>query len=115
MYERSLLKKNTTLTKLKRNLSFNGLILPNNGENVVPMSKAKTCQFYRKKRVMHYDPAGKKAFITERSVGKTMKFLGKTIGMLFEISFKLKKAQNEYRKNGFKLRTLNFWREYLDI
>lgn len=115
MYEKNLLKNNTLLTKVKRNLSFNGLFLSSNGENIVPMSNAKTCQFYRKKRVMHYDPASRKAFITERSIGTSVKCLTKTTGMLFEISLKFKKAQKEYKEEGLKLRTLDFWKGYLEI
>lgn len=115
VYEKSLKICNTIITKIKRDLSFNGLVLPSKGENVVSMSAAKTPQFYRKKRVMHYDAAGKKAFITERSFGKSMKYLAKTIGMLFVISFKLKKAQKTYCEEGLKLRTLEFWKGYLEI
>jgi len=115
VYEKSLKICNTIITKIKRDLSFNGLVLPSKGENVVPMSAAKTPQFYRKKRVMHYDAAGKKAFITERSFGKSMKYLAKTIGMLFVISFKLKKAQEDYRRDGLEFRTLEFWKGYLEI
>ncbi|MDE7179348.1 MAG: glycosyltransferase [Lachnospiraceae bacterium] len=115
VYEKSLKKYNTIITNIKRNLSFNGLFLPSKGENVVSMSAAKTSQFYRKKRVMHYDAAGKKAFITERSLGKSMKYLAKTIAMLFVISFKLTKAQQAYREDGLELRTLEFWKGYLEI
>ena len=115
VYERSFRQYNTIIRNIKRNLTFNGLLLPNKGENIVPMSGAKTPQFYRKKRVMHYDASARKAFITERSFGLSLKYMFKTIGMLFEISFKLKKAQKAYREEGLKLRTLEFWKGYLEI
>ena len=115
VYEHSFQMYNTRKTKLKRNLTFNGLFLPTKGENVVSMAHAKTPQFYRMKRVMQYDASAKKAFITERSFGMSMKCLMKTIGMVFTVSFKLKKAQKAYREEGLKLRTLEFWKGYLEI
>ena len=79
------------------------------------MSLVKSPQCYRKKRVMFYDEAAKKAFITERSLGKTVRYIAKALSMLFEISLKLKKAQRAYREEGLKLRTLEFWKGYLEI
>lgn len=114
-YDRSFTFDNSPKANFKRHLSFNGLFLPAKGKNIVSVTAARTPQFYRKEKVMHYDAAGKKAFITERSVKTSIKCLAKTIGILFEISFKLKKAQNAYRENGLKLRTLDFWKGYLEI
>ena len=79
------------------------------------MAAANTAMFYRKKRVMHYDVASRKAFITEKKLGESFRCIFKTIGMLFTISFKLKKAQEAYRTSGMKLRTLAFWNEYLGL
>ena len=115
VYEESLRINNTLITKIKRNLTFNGLLLPTKGDNIVSVARVKTPQCYRKKRVMYYDEAAKKAFITERSFGKTVRYLAKTAGMLFAISFKFPKAQKAYREEGYKLRTLEFWKGYLEI
>lgn len=115
IYEESLKVNNTFKTKIKRNLTFNGLLLPAKGDNIVSMAMVKTPQCYRKKRVMFYDEAAKKAFLTERSFRKTVRYMAKTVGMLFEISFKFKKAQGAYREEGLELRTLKFWKGYLEI
>ena len=115
IYEESLKVNNTFKTKIKRNLTFNGLLLPAKGDNIVSMAMVKTPQCYRKKRVMFYDEAAKKAFLTERSFGKTVRYMAKTVGMLFEISFKFKKAESAYREEGLELRTLKFWKGYLEI
>lgn len=115
IYAKSLKCKNTLKTKIRRNLSFNGLFLPAKGNNIVNMSFAKTPMFYRKKRVMHYDEAAKKAFITERSVMLSLKYIIKTTGMLFVIMFRLKNAQKKYRTDGLELRKLEFWKQYLEI
>lgn len=115
IYEESQRINNTLKTKIKRNLTFNGLFFPTTGDTIVSMVMVKTPQCYRKKRVMYYDEAAKKAFITERSFRNTIKSIAKTVSMLFEISFKLEKAQKAYREEGLQLRTLEFWKGYLEI
>lgn len=114
-YCRSFEIQHTKRSKIKRNLTFNGLFLPAKGESIVQMASPKTVQFYRKKRVMHYDAATKKAFITKRSVRASIKYIIRTIGMLLLVSLRLKKAQEKYRAEGKKLRTLAFWKGYLGV
>lgn len=101
--------------KFKRTLTLNGLFLPTKGTNIVPMSGARPALFYRKKRVMHYDVTGKKAFITEKSFGTSVKCIFKTLGVMCVVPFKLKKAQRAYRTEGLKLRTLEFWNGFLGL
>lgn len=115
IYEGNLKINNTFRSKLKRDLTFNGMIFPAKGDTIVSTTMVKTPQCYRKKRVMYYDETAKKAFVTERSIEKTMRYMLKTVGMLFEISLKLSKAQEAYRREGLKLRTLEFWKGYLEI
>lgn len=114
-YEASLGETHTLKTRISRNLTFNGIILPSKGDNIVSMAAVKTPQCYRKKRMMYYDESAKKAFVTERSFAKTVHYLMKTIGMLFAVSRKLNKAQEAYRTEGLKLRSLEFWKGYLEI
>jgi hypothetical protein len=64
---------------------------------------------------MFYDVTSKKAFVTERNVGASIKYMFKTIGVLFEVSLKLDKAQEAYRTEGMKLRTREFWNEFLGL
>lgn len=101
--------------KIKRILSLNGLFLPAKGENIVPMSAARPVHFYRKRRVMHYDVTSKKAFVTEKSFRTSIKYLFKTFGMICTTRLKLKRAQEAYRTEGLKLRTLTFWNEFLGL
>lgn len=115
IYEESLRETHTTKTRISRNLSFNGIILPAKGDNIVSMAAVRTPQCYRRRRIMYYDESAKKAFVVERSFAKTVQYLLKTIGMLFTVSSKLSKAQEAYREEGLKLRTLEFWKGYLEI
>lgn len=97
-------------------VTLNGLLLPTIGDYIVPMARTNAIQFYRKKRVMQCDIVAHKAFITERSVAKSFKYLFKIFAFTtFIVPFKLKKAQNQYRTEGLKLRTLKFWKEYLEV
>ncbi len=114
-YCKSFTMQHTTESKIKRNLTFNGLFLKAKGEGIVQMAAPKTVQFYRKKRVMHYDAAGKKAFITERERWTSVKYVLRTIGMMLTVCVQLKGVQKKYRTEGMQLRTLAFWREYLGL
>lgn len=114
-YVKSLETRGTAISNIMRILTFNGLLFPAKGENIVSMSAARTPDFFRKKRVMHYDASARKAFVTERSLGLSLQCVFKTVCMLFAVSFKLGKAQRAYREEGLKLRTLEFWKGYLGI
>lgn len=114
-YKETYKTQHSILSKIKRNLTFNGLFLWPKGESIVQMAAPKTVQCYRKKRIMHYDAAGKKAFITKRSVITSLKCLCKTTKMMFLVCFKLKKTQQKYRTDGLKLRNLEFWNRYLEL
>ena len=115
VYCRTYETQHTKRSKIKRNLTFNGLFLPAKGEGIVQMASPKTVQFYRKKRVMHYDAAAKKAFITERHVWTSVRYVLKTIAMMLQVSFGLKTAQQQYRTKGMQLRRLEFWKRYLGL
>jgi len=114
-YENSRICCDGKLSKIKRFITFNGLFLPAKGDNCVPMAAARSIQFYRKKRVMQYDITAKKAFITEKSVGKSVKYIFKTFSLMLVVPFKIKNAQKAYRTEGLKLRTLEFWQGYLGL
>ena len=114
-YCRSFEIQHTKRSKIKRNLTFNGLFLPAKGEGIVQMASPKTVQFYRKKRVMHYDAAAKKAFITERHFWTSVRYVLQTIVMMVQVSFGLKTAQQQYRTKGIQLRRLEFWKRYLGL
>lgn len=114
-YEESTINTDTKRKKFARMFTFNGLFLRANRENIVPMSAARPVLFYRAKRVMQYDVTSKKAFITEKRFGQSIKYIFKTLGMMCVVPFKIKKAQQAYRTAGLKLRTLEFWKEFLAL
>ena len=115
VYQKSYEYVDNKKSKIKRLLTFNGLFLRAKGTNIIPMAAARPVHFYRKKRVMQYDVTSKKAFITEKSVGASLKYMGKVFGLICVLPFRLKKAQQAYRTEGMRLRTLAFWNEFLGL
>jgi len=115
MYEASREVKDSRIARYKRILTLNGLFLRSRGESIVPMASPLSPQFYRKSRVMHYDITSKKAFITERSVKRSIEYMIKVWAFIFTVPFKIKKAQEAYRTEGLKLRTLEFWKGFLEL
>jgi len=115
VYEMNCEITDTFKARLKRIVSLNGLLLRARGETIVPMAAPKSIMFYRKKRIMHYDVTSHKAFITEKNSRESWRCIFKTIGLLWKVNFKLKRAQEAYRIRGTVLRTLDFWNEFLSI
>jgi len=107
--------QDTTKARIKRILTLNGLLLPARGEAVVPVASVKSVMFYRKKRVMHYDITSKKAFVTQKSGREAWRCIFRTLKINREISRRLSAAQRAYREEGLKLRTLEFWKQYLGL
>lgn len=112
-YEKSCHIPDAGYRKWRRYLTFNGLLLPAQGENCIPMAQAKTIQFYRKKRVLHYNETNQTGFITEKSVCLSLKYILKMFWVMLQASCKYKKIQKAYVTEGRMLMTLTFWKEYL--
>lgn len=112
-YEESCKISDAGYGKRKRFVTFNGLFLPAKGENCIPMAKAKTVQFYRKKRVLHYNEADRTGFVTEKSLFFSLKYIFKMLWVMLKVSCNYKKIQKSYIEKGRMLMTFAFWKEYL--
>ena len=53
--------------------------------------------------------------MTEKSFGSSMRCLRSAVGLTIVVRFKLKKAQDAWRTEGLKLRTLDFWNGFLGL
>lgn len=114
-YETNCRLVDTKYEKIKRYLTFNGLFLPSDGESCVPMPRVRTVQCYRKKRVLHYDEMNHTGFMTEKSAGLSIKYIGKMLLVMLQIAFQYKKIQAEYCTKGMELRTLEVWKCFLEL
>jgi GT2 family glycosyltransferase len=114
-YNKSRLYVDNKSAKFKRMLTLNGILKKAKGTAIVPMSGARPALAYGKKKVMYYDVTSKKAFVCEKSTGKSLACIFKALGLCMIVPFKIKKAQEAYRTEGMKLRTLAFWNEFLGL
>lgn len=113
-YELSCHISDVQYGRVRRWITFNGLFLPAKGENCVPMAQTKTIQFYRKKRVLHYNESNQTGFITEKSILLSLKYIIKMIWVMLQVTFRYKKVQAAYATDGKKLRTYSFWKNYIE-
>lgn len=114
-YEKSRKDYGQYSSRKKRFLTLNGLLLPAIEDNVTPMAGAIGVHFYRKRRVMHYDEASGRAFITERSFVKTVKYIYRVMAMCLINRVEWKRTLKKYRRDGKRLRMLCFWKDYLGL
>lgn len=114
-YEKSRNDYGQGSKRSRRLLSLNGLLFPPKGDGIVPMAEAIGVNFYRKRRVMHYDAAGSKGFITERSFWTSIRYIWKVFAMVFTNRLQLGRAQKAYKLGGKQLRTWKVWKAVLDM
>ena len=115
MYENSRINADNKKKKMKRILTFNGMLLKAKGYNVVPMAGARPTNFYRKKRVLNYDITSNKGFITEKSYKEFFRCMGRLIKVSTATLGKFDKAKKVYQTKGPELRTLKFWNHFLGL
>jgi GT2 family glycosyltransferase len=122
-YERNLMpekpkeiqkRKEKKLHKLVRFATFNGQFLRAKRDTIVSMANCYPVHFFRAKRVMHYDVTSKKAFITEKDLGKSMKCLWRLVRLLCKVWATYDSATEQFRNNASELMSEEFWRRYLE-
>jgi hypothetical protein len=117
IYESNLeskLPKEKKWHKLVRFATFNGQLLRAKRDTIVPMASCYPISFFRAKRVMQYDVTSKKAFMTEKDLGESMRYLRRLVAITFEIWAKFDSATEQFRNNAGELMSEEFWRRYLD-
>ena len=79
------------------------------------MASIRPFNAYRVKRILNYDVASQKGFITERNTKLAVKNLLATFAVIREIDRKYEKVTREYRKRCGEVQNLEFWKKYLNI
>lgn len=115
MYEQSFGENDGRLHAVFRLLTFNGLLLPAKRNNTVSMAQCRPVNFYRAKQVIQYDVISKKAFITEKRIGKSLGYLFRLIPMTGKILSQFERTKENFRRDAKLLTTESCWREYLQI
>lgn len=114
-YERSFWENEGRLHKLLRLLTFNGLLLPAKRNNVVSMAQCRPVNFYRAKRVLQYDVTSKKAFVTEKHIGKSLGYLLRLIPVTCGVLLQFDRTIEDFQRNAQTLMTELCWQEYLQM
>ncbi len=117
-YMNSFKQSDRGLTKVLRYLTINGYLLPakrSKGKEIqaVSMGLCRPINFYRQKRVLHYDEESKKAFITEKSWRDVFKALGGLIRITCVSIVSFSRAMKRFRDGSVDLMSEDFWKQYL--
>ena len=79
------------------------------------MSQVNTSNNYRVREVINYDIISGKIFITEKDNKEMFSCLMKLIGLRIKLRFKYNKAKNDFISRGDELKSLDFWKKYLEL
>ena len=96
-------------------MKLNGLLFPANRDNIVSMSECKPPNFYRAKRVLHYDRFTNRGFMTEKSLLKTVQYTFILLGMSVRMAVQYPGARKDFLDHVPELTGEPFWRKYLDL
>lgn len=94
---------------------LNGLFLPANGTAIVQMSSPHCINCWRKNRILHYDATTAKAFETQKSIIRSILCIFKMLGICLALDFRMIGVKKRWRTQGMRLRTIEFWKDYLGI
>ena len=115
VYEQSFAEHDRGLHKLVRMLTFNGLLLPAKRDAVVSMAQCRPVNFYRAKRVLHYDVTSRKPFVTEKKMGKSLGVLFNLACMTGKVLLRFDGTVAKFRNESQILMSEQSWREYLQL
>lgn len=115
-YEETLFKDDSRMHKIIRALNLNGHWAPVKKDTVtVSMSQVNTSNNYRVREVINYDVISGKIFITVKDNKEMFSCLMKLIGLRIKLRFKYNKAKNDFISRGDELKSLDFWKKYLEL
>lgn len=81
---------------------------------ITSMASCRVVNFYRAKRVLQYDVTSGKAFVTEKSITKTMSGCFRLLGMTVKILLNFDGAASAFRNQAHQVQSYDFWRKYLE-
>lgn len=119
-YQKSFEQRDQGLKKGIRYLTLNGYLLPpkkmkNDECQIVSMSLCRPINFYRQKKVLNYDEASGKGFVTEKNWKDTIGSLFALAKLTVVSMFKFSKSMKQFRKESSKVMKNEFWKKYLEL
>lgn len=114
-YDRTVHQFESRLHQLKRILLCNGMFLKTRGDAIVPTVDPHILYFYRKERVLHYDYASQKGFVTTRENHEFLRLYREYKKLKKNCAENYDKAVREFRTRGNELMSIGFWNTYLGL
>ena len=109
-------KSKGKLKDLKVKLTRNGWLVPPTRENtVVSMMHMTAYNAYRVQKVLNYDSNSQKGFVTERSKEEYSRCVREMKACMKEIDAQFDAAAQNYRERCGEVRSLDFWKKYLNL
>lgn len=109
-------KNKGKLKNLKVKLTRNGWLVPPTRENtVVSMMHMTAYNAYRVQKVLNYDSNSQKGFVTERSKEEYSRCVREMKACMKEIDAQFDAAAQSYRERCGEVRSLDFWKKYLNL
>ena len=112
------LQDNSTKTKIKNKIKkilLYGLFVPGYKDAIIPTIGARPTVLFYAKRVLNYDIASKKGFVTEKSVKSAFRCFIKLCFLRLKLCFKYKGAVKKYRKRINEISNMDYWISYLGL
>lgn len=121
-YENSLKHNHGRKKDFIRKITLNGYLVPKclykkngMGYRIVDIVRCEPDNFCREKRVLQYNIAEGKGFMTKCSKIKALTGVCKTIGLYFVMMFRYKKAFEDFKNNYHEITSYDFWCKHLEI
>lgn len=121
LYEDSVRAGNPTTLKyrLLRKYTVNGIFhLPSSGErpyNIAPAEGAKDINVYRTDKVLNYDYASRKGFVTYKSPEEAAEVIRRLKRLCKRLTLDYDRAVRDFQENGKRLMSRKFWESYLEL
>ncbi|QOX65077.1 glycosyltransferase family 2 protein [Anoxybacterium hadale] len=121
-YDRSVNKKLPWYERLLEVITLNGYLLPrmfySKGSlpyTIVPMAGCSEVHFYKADKVLHYNLAERKGFVTKLDKRKLWTIGAKAIPVVIQLLLKYKKAAASYQTRVDEITSFEFWCKHLEI
>ena len=113
VYEISLIENDWGIKRLIRLASGNGYLLPAKRDNVASMSGIRPYNAFRVKKILNYDHASGKGFVTERNRKEALRCMFELVKLVCEMNRRYENVAKEYRNRCKEVQNIEFWKNYL--
>lgn len=119
LYDKSNFPRVTFGNKLFRVITLNGLTIPkvfyHKEIGYIDVDNPKPINGFKYKKIIHWHPVLKKAFVTTIDKSQAFGLLFETFGLSLKYLFKKGKVEKDYRVNKSKITSLDYWNEHLEL